>query len=218
MNEREKIKKQKEKNIVINIYNSSEIIIKDSEQPDFIIESSSEKFGVEVTELYLSESEARLNNYSGYKEKILNSNDNSVLDKRDVGTLSKQEVYMLNNITNEWIFLFDFVHVKYDDNKTFHSKPSYDFIENKIIETIDIKDNKAEKYQKSDYNELLINCPTDIPESIIKKLYTSQKIFEKVNNSKFKRVYLLSEKYLCIYGDNPRENLEKYNVRRKPNE
>ena len=111
MNEREKIKKQKEKNIVVNIYNSSEIIIKDSEQPDFIIESSSEKFGVEVTELYLSESEARLNNYSGYKEKILNSNDNSVLDKRDVGTLSKQEVYMLNNITNEWIFLFDFVHV-----------------------------------------------------------------------------------------------------------
>ena len=211
-------KKNKEYKILKKIYNSKRIVITDYEKPDFIIEADNTKFGVEVTEFYLTESVARLINYKGYKEKILNSNDNKVLDKRDIGVLSRHELYVLDKVDNQYKFLFDFVAVKYDDGLNFHSKPTYELVENKIIDIINIKNNKANDYEKHDYTELIIQGMESISEENIKKLLVSQKILDMVDNSFFKRVYLLIGKYLIVYGENPNENIELYNVSGDANE
>lgn len=211
-------KKNKEYKILKKIYNSKRIAITDYEKPDFIIEADNTKFGVEVTEFYLNESVARLINYKGYKEKILNSNDNKVLDKRDIGVLSRHELYVLDKVDNQYKFLFDFVAVKYDDGLNFHSKPTYELVENKIIDIINIKNNKANDYEKHDYTELIIQGMESISEEYIKKLLVSQKILDMVDNSFFKRVYLLIGKYLIVYGENPNENIELYNVSGDANE
>lgn len=211
-------KKNKEFKTLKKIYNSKKITIKDYEKPDFIIEVNNIKFGVEVTEFYLNESVARLINYKGYKEKILNSNDNKVLDKRDIGVLSCHELYVLDKMDNQYKIFFDFVAVRYDDNLNFHSKPTYSFVENKIIDIINIKNNKASDYEKFDYIELIIQSMESISEEYIKKLLLSEKILDIVDNSFFKRVYLLIGKYLIVYGENPKENIELYNVSGDVNE
>lgn len=211
-------KKDRELQILKKIYNSDKIAIKDHEQPDFVIETGNVKFGVEVTEFYLNESVARLINYPGYKERILNSKDNSVLDKNDIGVLSRHEMYILDKNDDKYKFLFDFVAVKYDDNLNFNSRPSYEFIENKIIEIINIKNEKSKNYDKFNYNELIIQSMEMISEEYINKLSLSEKILDAVDKSSFKRMYLLIGKYLCVYGENPRENLNLYNVGGDSNE
>lgn len=42
-----------------------------SERPDFIIDNGSQKTGVEITELYINETMARINNKEGYLESLL---------------------------------------------------------------------------------------------------------------------------------------------------
>lgn len=211
-------KKDRELQILKKIYNSNKIIIKDHEQPDFVIEADKVTFGVEITEFYLNESVARLINYPGYKERILNSKDNSVLDKNDIGVLSRHEMYILDKTDDKYKFLFDFVAVKYDDNLNFNSKPSYEFIENKIIEIINTKNEKSKDYDTFDYNELIIQSMEMISEEYINKLSLSENVLDAVDKSSFKRMYLLIGKYLCVYGQNPRENLDLYNVGGDSNE
>ena len=65
--------KIEEKKILNEIYTDNMFEIQESEQPDFVLKNknNNEKFGVEVTELYHNESSARLKNYPGYFEKIL---------------------------------------------------------------------------------------------------------------------------------------------------
>lgn len=211
-------KKDRELQILKKIYNSNKIVIKDHEQPDFVIEADKVTFGVEITEFYLNESVARLINYPGYKERILNSKDNSVLDKNDIGVLSRHEMYILDKTDDKYKFLFDFVAVKYDDNLNFNSKPSYEFIENKIIEIINTKNEKSKDYDTFDYNELIIQSMEMISEEYINKLSLSENVLDAVDKSSFKRMYLLIGKYLCVYGQNPRENLDLYNVGGDSNE
>ncbi len=211
-------KKDRELQILKKIYNSDKITIKEHEQPDFVLQADNVTFGVEITEFYLNESVARLINYPGYKERILNSKDNSVLDKNDVGVLSRHEMYILDKTDDKYKFLFDFVAVKYDDNMNFNSKPSYEYIENKIIEIINTKNEKSKEYDTFDYNELIIQSMEMISEEYINKLSLSEKILDSVDKSSFKRMYLLIGKYLCVYGQNPRENLDFYNVGGDSNE
>lgn len=211
-------KKARELQILKKIYNSNKMVIKDHEQPDFVIEADNVHFGVEITEFYLNESVARLINYPGYKERILNSKDNSELDKNDIGVLSRHEMYILDKTDDKYKFLFDFVAVKYDDNLNFNSRPSYEFIENKIIEIVNIKNEKSKDYDKFDYNELIIQSMEMTLGEYINKLSLSEKILDVVDKSSFKRMYLLVGKYLCVYGENPRENLELYNVGGDSNE
>lgn len=211
-------KKGRELQILKKIYNSNKMVIKDHEQPDFVIEADNVHFGVEITEFYLNESVARLINYPGYKERILNSKDNSVLDKNDIGVLSRHEMYILDKTDDKYKFLFDFVAVKYDGNLNFNSRPSYEFIENKIIEIVNIKNEKSKDYDKFDYNELIIQSMEMISGEYINKLSLSEKILDVVDKSSFKRMYLLVGKYLCVYGENPRENFDLYNIGGDSNE
>ena len=100
----------------------------------------------------------------------------------------------------------------------FNSRPSYDFIENKIVEIVNTKNEKSKDYDTFDYSELIIQSMEMISDKYINKLSLSEKILDAVDKSNFKRMYLLIGKYLCVYGENPRENLDLYNVGGDSNE
>ena len=81
------------------IYNPNEYGIIEFEQPDFILEDKKgNEFGVEVTQLFLDESSARLKNKQNYLEDIIKNNK---FDKRDVGILNVGEIVALDNNNNE---------------------------------------------------------------------------------------------------------------------
>lgn len=99
MNDRDKKKKSVEKGILHVIYNPNEYDIIEFEQPDFILEDKNgNEFGVEITQLYLDESSARLKNKPNYLEDIIQNNK---LDKRDVGILNLGEIVALDDNDNE---------------------------------------------------------------------------------------------------------------------
>lgn len=205
-------KKDNEKIILNKIYNTNILNIIETEEPDFIIESKNEIFGVEITEFYYNESTARLINYNGYKEKILNSKDNSILDKSDIGKITRKELYIYNEKENNWIFLKNYIGIRYSENEEMNVFPNYKEVENKIINIIDKKNNKAKKYQKLKYLELIIQDKEGIKQAYLKELSTSKKIITAIKKSKFKRLYIITGNFLFAYGDNPGENINKYSI------
>ncbi len=206
-----KNKKERELEIIKNIYISENIEIIPDEQPDFIINSDTEKFGVEVTEFYYNESTARLKNYKGYKEKILNSNNDSVLDRRDKGKLTRCQLYCYNEKNKKNEYLFDFIDVKYNDENKMSVLPNCQEIENIILNIIECKNKKSQKYEKFNYLELFIQDMENISFDKLEYIANSKKILNKINDSNFKRLYFLSGNKVITIGINPKENFEKYN-------
>ena len=211
-------KKEKEKKILSCIYNSDEIHIEESEHPDFIIKAAKETFGVEITEFYYNETTARLINFKGYKERIMNSENSSILDKSDIGKVSKNKLYLFDKCRNEWIFLTDYIGIKYSDKLRMNEIPYYNEIEKRICSIIKHKNLKAKKYKRLDYLELIILDKEKIEMNSLKKLSTSKNILDIVIHSAFRRLYLLSGEYLCVFGIKPSENVMKYNKESKNNE
>ncbi len=142
-----------------------------------------------------------------YRKKIQGSTDDSVLDKRDKGWISKVLVYL--GIGGNWEFLGDSISVKFSKNKDKNTIPEYQEIEEKILQIINKKNIKAEKYQKLDYLELIIKDEETIPFNISEPIGKSEKILKSVINSKFKRLYFLSKDYLFVYGENANENMNR---------
>ncbi len=92
-------KKNIERNILQLIYKPSEYSIIEFEKPDFILEDKNgNKFGVEITQLFLDESSARLKNKPNYLNDIIQNNK---LDKRDVGILNVGEIVAIDDNGNE---------------------------------------------------------------------------------------------------------------------
>ena len=212
------MKKEKELKILKKVYNSSDIIIEESEQPDFKIICDNETFGVEITEFYYNESTARLRNMDSYKDKILNSKDNSVLDKRDLGKLSRCQLYISTDNGKTCKFVTDFVSVKYDEKYEADILPKFEDIENLIINIDDTKNKKAIKYEHLDYLELFIQDMENISIENIKKILNSNKIINAIAKSHYERLYFISGNYLCVCGINPTKNIEKYNPGGSDNE
>lgn len=200
------VKKFAEEEILKQIY-SKNCEFASTEEPDFIVKIENEKFGVEVTSFFYNESSARLKKMPGYTRKILNSTDDSVLDKRDKGRVSRVLVYL--DILGKWEFLGDIISVKVSKNQGKNILPDYQEIEEKILEIIDKKNKKAEKYQKLDYLELIIKDEEAIPFNILESIGKSEKILKSVMNSKFKRLYFLSKYYLFVYGEKAYENMNR---------
>lgn len=206
------MKKNEEYNVVKKIYQNEKCNIEDSEEPDFIIKTETEKFGVEVTEYYYNESSARLKNYNGYIEKILRNSYDETLDKRDVGMIEKHRLYIKNLETNKYDFLTDMVAIRYNTTYKIGQLPEFKDVEKQIIEIIGRKTKKAEHYNKQlEYLELFINDKENYILYHIKELINSKKILDVVIKSKFKRVYIFSGNYLMIIGTNAEENMDKYN-------
>ena len=206
------IKKQKEYEILRMIYKNEKINAILSEEPDFILENKNEKFGVEVTEYYFNESSARLKNYKGYSEKILQSKSQNVLDKRDRGFIQKVGLYIKNTSNNKYEFLMDTINTKYNNDYEFGQLPQYDDVEKQIVEIIKKKNIKSQNYNKElDYIELFIKDQECYLEKHLYEINGSKNILKVVENSGFKRIYIFSGKHLFIFGTEPEENMKKYN-------
>lgn len=200
------VKKFAEEEILKQIY-SKNCEFASTEEPDFIVKIENEKFGVEVTSFFYNESSARLKKMPGYTRKILNSTDDSVLDKRDKDRLFHDLLYL--KIDGRWEYIDNRVSVKYSENQKKNVLPEYQEIEEKILRIIDRKNKKAEKYQKLDYLELIIKDEEAIPFKISEPIGKSEKILKSVMNSKFKRLYFLSKYYLFVYGEKAYENMNR---------
>lgn len=208
-------KEQRELEVLKQIYKEPVVTIKHIDKPDFVIEGQDEKFGVEITDYYYNDSSARLKNMPGYIERILNSNDDSVLDKRDKGLISKTTLYLMDTRDNQYKYVGDNVALKYDKDLSWDEDPDYVSVEERLIEIINDKDSKSNEYEKLDYCELFIQdregyFAKDNNRQI--SLYNSDSILNAVANSNFKRVYLFSGNTLNIIGDKPIENMLKYNM------
>lgn len=142
------IKKHKEYQILKKIYDSKKITIQPSEKPDFIIGSGKERFGVEITEYYYNESSARLKNYKGYGDKILNSNPVNVLDKRDKETIHKIGLYVKAPEQNKYDFFMNVIQLQYNEFYLPGQEPKFKDVENQIINIIRNKDKKSANYEK----------------------------------------------------------------------
>lgn len=84
--------KHKEQEILTMIYSSEAYIISETEEPDFIMEDriTGRNFGVEITEAFYTESDARLINISGYLNKIIEKEQ--YVHKDDIVRLPVKEV------------------------------------------------------------------------------------------------------------------------------
>ena len=141
--------KKKELNIIAKLYDLKKDKIvnrKNDECPDFILKHNDILIGVEVTEYYLNEGDARLKNYPGYFEKVMNAQ----ADKRDKDNLSVvNDICIFNEKTGEWEL--------YKDKgilSKIHTLTDYIAIIKDIIEK---KNEKAKQYDKScDINHLVI--------------------------------------------------------------
>lgn len=208
-------KKEKELLVLKNIYYDNKITIISSEQPDFIIDGINEKFGVEVTDYYYNESSARLKNKPEYFESIINSDDSSVLTKKDKDFITKLAIYVKDSKDDKYKLLSTVVGLKYNDKYEYNDIPSYEDVEKQIIDIINKKNQKALNYKKLDYYELFIQDKENyfaINKQCLSKLKNSKLILDNIIKSKFKRVYIFSKNLLCIVGVKPTENMIKYNI------
>ncbi len=100
-------KKQQERRIFDLVYaDRSFDKVKDSENPDFIVRyfPNSSYFGVEVTEYYLSETNARIDNIAGYTEELLSGNnfrhkdDGKILNVTEIDLIDEDGVVQAENV------------------------------------------------------------------------------------------------------------------------
>ena len=122
--------------------------VENSEEPDFIIKSEKEVFGVEITDYYFNESSARLKNYKGYTNKILNSNSDVILDKRDKGFITKVGIFVKSPEESKYKFITNTIQLRYNELYSFGELPDLKDVEKQIIQIIQIKNNKAKHYKK----------------------------------------------------------------------
>lgn len=211
------IKKHKEFLILSKIYTKDRIEIHIFEMPDFILKSSNETFGVEITEYYYNETSARLKNIEGYTRRILKSDSNKVLDKRDIDFLKKGKLYIKDEKVDKYIFLTDTIQLKYSNSYEWGELPKYIDFEKQIINIIESKNEKAKNYYKKglDYLELFIDDREGYMKNHLEEINNSVEILNEVTKSNYKRVYIISENYLLVIGENPGENMIKYNLKKE---
>ena len=208
-------KKQREMEVLKKIYKEPIVKINHTDKPDFIIDGDNERFGVEITDYYYNDSSARLKNQPGYFNEIIKSDNDSILNKKDRGLITREAIYIKDTTDDKYKFLVDTVGLKYNDRYDYNIEPSYEDVEKQLIDRIQEKNEKSKEYEKLDYYELFIQ---DREKYFAKnrnrqiRLYNSKLLLNAITKSKFKRVYLFSGDVLSIIGDNPSENMLKYNM------
>ncbi|MDF9837353.1 MULTISPECIES: hypothetical protein [unclassified Breznakia] len=175
-------KKHREKEILNKIYQDEEYSIIPDERPDFLLcaKDGVDKFGVEITELYISQERAKHFNKHIQQEKSVNlSAENDFL-----------KVYTRLPNTSSWN-LFSVEEVSSDI-------PGFEEYKNKIIQIIEDKTRKSLNYYEDlVYLELVIeDCERYFKYADVRffKLLSNDYNLQKaITASAFKRVYILSE-------------------------
>jgi len=131
-------KKDKERKILSNLYDIGLYEVLESEEPDFIMKYRNEEsfFGVEITEYYYNETNARMDNIEGYFSSLLDGGD--FLHKSDRKELDVSDITLISNDGAENVV------------KAIASKvPSTSENISKLIENIRSKNKKYRNYEKT---------------------------------------------------------------------
>lgn len=180
------VDKKKEEEILTNIFSKNDYTINSTEEPDFILlkNDTKEVFGVEVTEIFLTESDARLLYIPGYFSNIIDGDKYRNKIDRKVLPVKNATVYSAGIKDNPK-----------DIKCIIRSVPSRDEVAKIIREAINKKNMKINNYKrKTAKNNLIISDN----EHFIKSksdLYSSAFNFELVQTiivSEFEKIYLIT--------------------------
>lgn len=175
-----------ELNIIRTIYELTHFTVKESEKPDFILTNKmkfkDKPFGVEVTELYSSESSARLLNIEGYFDKIIINKQ--YIHKTD---FNKLPVRMVQLISPEGD--------KYSLNGIIQDNKQTDILIS-LNTALAEKNGKHNNYtRKCIYHNLIISDAENMVLNIDKSefIFTKQ-IYLEIKTSPFREIFLISTK------------------------
>lgn len=105
LNDNQEKKKVLERAILNKVFSEKEFDIEETEEPDFLVTNKKfqEKFGVEVTELFINQSSARIKKIPNYIGQILNGEDERrYKTKDDITNLPTVKIYIKDNVKNTY--------------------------------------------------------------------------------------------------------------------
>lgn len=192
-------KKQKEKRILNLVYSDDEVANAEvTEEPDFIFRYNPLIcFGVEVTEFYFSESEARMRNIPNYFTRIMDQGDYA--HKKDKKALKVEDVTLIRKEDN---------HQETVKAIMREVPPMSQFIDG-LLKAMRTKNEKAEHYRSGlNFIELIVYDVNHYlyhhPEKEIYARLFDDKVREFIRNTTFREIYLISsfedETYLPLKG------------------
>lgn len=164
-------------------------IIEKTEEPDFILTNrkTNEMFAVEITELFINQSSARIKKIHNYVSNIINGKDEKrYADKEDIENLPVAKIYVKNRY-NQYDKVTDAVKLPIVTIEKYIDKIK------KIIKTKSDKNyrNKCEKV------ELFINDTEEFfyDKDVItmNKFVCNNDLVDQVKNSIFSTVYILTK-------------------------
>ncbi|TPF18093.1 hypothetical protein [Priestia megaterium] len=186
---REQLKKEREKQILSIVYDVDKCVFdeKDSEKPDFKFRlDNGDKFGVEITEFYSSETEAKLMKDKDYKNDLL-YNDGRI-HKKDEDIIEKGTLFFMS----------------YDESGFYevpgllrHLPSETDYL-NKLAKEIGEKNKKYANYSESlKYINLIVNEVDSIFMNTTKenvfRTYFNDNVIKAVSESPFREIFLLAK-------------------------
>lgn len=182
------LKKEKEKSILEMVYDLDDFHqVVESEKPDFILQHhiNSRLFGVEITEFYMSESDARLKNIPNYVSELLD--EEKYRHKDDKKSLMVDEIKLINEKENKTI----------TTNAIIRETPDIKSIFDNFDEVLDKKLTKVENYN-SDLNHInlivldkLNVFTTEKPSDLIKYLIHNIES-KKLYSSDFREIFFIT--------------------------
>ena len=174
-------RKQEEKAILKKVYSLKHFNCIEAEQPDFIFHKHSDNskcFGIEITNLYLSEGWARLSNIPNYIENVLEGEN---LDKRDEGFFSVREIELTSPEGD-----------KQQQKGIIDNSPLTLLIKN-IEECIKKKSEKQKSYNSDCmYHNLLIYDQTDYLHKTENTVLLTDSLIREAFNSGFCEIFLIT--------------------------
>lgn len=185
--------KNDERKILNMIFTEEEYLIVDSEEPDFILTNKKYEatFGVEITESYKDEANARLMHRKGYIDIIIDPDDNEHKGKANKGDREKLPVHELTVLNDDNTYG--------DTIKAIVSKARHpNEVGNTLLKCIEKKENKLENYKKQVGDNYLIIYDMEgfLYGENSDRIYNyirNKSLFKMLTQSKFKEIYVITE-------------------------
>lgn len=177
--------------ILSKVFSEKEFDIEETEKPDFILtnKKSQEEFGVEVTELFINQSSARIKKIPNYISQILNSEDErKYKTKDDITNLPTVKFYIKDNVNDTYSPVLE-------NAVKIPTMSIEEYIE-KVKQFIQSKNNKNYK-NKCENVELVINDAEEFfyykDVLMLNKFLKNKELLNLVKNSIFRVVYIITK-------------------------
>lgn len=183
-------KKGEERQILNMIFSEELYKISSSEEPDFILtdEKYGVEFGVEITEFFRDDANARLLKIDNYIDSIIEPNHSK--RKPNKGDTKKLEVREFTRISEDNILLESYKGVYV---KCLTPREKADI----ICECIRTKESKLKNYKKNTNENYLIiydqeNCLYGEDNCKLYELISGNSLFDALSESKFREIYFIT--------------------------